>query len=63
MNEDSFSVQIRDAGGVVHSFRKTELRQLRKEPGKTAMPSFRGALSAAELDDLVAFLAGLEDEQ
>ncbi len=63
VNEDSFSVQIRDAGGVVHSFWKTELRQLRKEPGKTTMPSFRGALSAAELDDLVAFLAGLEDEQ
>ena len=63
VNEDTFSVQIRDAGGKVHSFWKTELRQLRKEPGKTAMRSFRGALSASELDDLVAYLAGLEDEQ
>ena len=63
VNEDSFSVQIRDSAGVVHSFWKTELRQLRKEPGKTAMPSYRDAFQASELDDLVAYLAGLEDGQ
>lgn len=61
VNEDTFSVQIRDAAGMVHSFWKTELRELRKEPGKTAMPAFSGAFSAAELDDLVAYLAGLEE--
>ena len=61
VNEDTFSVQIRDAGGVVHSFWKTELRELRKEPGKTSMPVFRGVFTAAELDDLVAYLAGLEE--
>jgi putative heme-binding domain-containing protein len=57
VNEDTFSVQIRDASGKVHSFWKTELRELRKEPGKSAMPSFRSALSPAELDDVVAYLA------
>ena len=61
VNEDTFSVQLRDASGTLHSFWKTELRQLRKEPGKTGMPSFRGALTAAELEDVVAYLAGLED--
>lgn len=63
VNEDSFSVQIRDAGGEVHSFWKTELRQLRKEPGKTAMPSYAATLSAAELDDVVRYLASLEEAQ
>ncbi len=63
VNEDTFSVQIRDAGGVVHSFWKTELRELQKEPGKTSMPVFRGVFTAAELDDLVAYLAGLENGQ
>lgn len=61
VNEDTFSVQIREASGAVLSLWKTELRELRKDPGKTAMPSFRGALSAAELDDLVAYLARLEE--
>jgi len=63
VNEDSFSVQIRDSSGKVHSFWKTELRELRKEPGKTGMPSYRSTLSAAELDDLVAYLARLEEAQ
>jgi cytochrome c oxidase cbb3-type subunit III len=63
VNEDTFSVQIRDAAGVVHSFWKSELRQLRKEPGKTAMPGYGAALSASELDDLVRYLASLEEAQ
>jgi putative heme-binding domain-containing protein len=61
VNEDTFSVQIRDSSGKVHSFWKAELRELRKELGKTAMPSFRSALSPGELDDLVAYLAQLEE--
>ena len=63
VNEDTFSVQIRDASGTLHSFWKTELRQLRKEPGKSGMPSFKGALTGAEIDDVVAYLAGLEEAQ
>lgn len=55
VNEDTFSVQIRDAGGAVHSFWKSELRELKKEAGKSGMPSYR-TWPAAELDDLVAFL-------
>jgi putative heme-binding domain-containing protein len=62
VNEDTFSVQIRDASGKVHSFWKTELRELRKEMGKTAMPSYQGTLSPGELDDVVAYLARLEEE-
>jgi cytochrome c oxidase cbb3-type subunit 3 len=59
VNEDSFTIQIKDAGNRFHSFRKTDLARLEKEFGKTLMPSFGAALSAGELDDLVAYLAGL----
>lgn len=61
VNEDTFSVQIRDASGKVHSLWKAGLRQLTKEPGKTAMPGYRGRLDGRDLDDLVAYLASLEE--
>jgi cytochrome c oxidase cbb3-type subunit 3 len=61
-NEDSFTVQILDAGGHFFSFRKSELAEFKKTPGESPMPSFR-ALSPTELDDLVAYLAGLRGSQ
>ena len=62
-NEDSFTVQIKDAGGHFHSLRKQELKELRKLRGVTPMPSFEGILSAAELQDLVAYLASQRGKQ
>jgi putative heme-binding domain-containing protein len=59
VNEDSFTVQLKDAQGRFHSFRKSELKELRRLPHETPMPSYEGQLSAAELEDLVAYLAGL----
>ncbi len=61
VNEDTFSVQIRDASGKLHSFWKSALTSLRKEPGKTAMPSYRGTLQGEDLDNLIAYLASQED--
>jgi putative heme-binding domain-containing protein len=58
VNEDSFNIQIKDARGQFHSFGKAELKELRKLRGETPMPSFE--MSAAELDDLVAYLASLK---
>jgi putative heme-binding domain-containing protein len=60
INEDSFTIQLKDAGGVFHSFRKASLKELRRLEGQTPMPSYQGQLSAAELDDLVAYLASLK---
>lgn len=57
VNEDSFTIQIRDAGGRYHSLRKTELKDLQKRRGESPMPAFESVLSAGELQDLVAFLA------
>ncbi len=59
VNEDTYSIQVKDAKGAFHSFRKADLAEVRKLRGKSPMPSYQGALSAEELNDLVAYLAGL----
>lgn len=61
VNEDSFSIQILDAAGRVHSFWKSDLADLKKQPGKSPMPSYRSSLRDAEITDLVAFLASLKE--
>jgi len=61
--EDSFHIVLEDANGKFHSFRKDQLRELKKEPGKSTMPSMKGKLSDTQLNDLVAYLAGLKGAQ
>ncbi|SPE36541.1 putative heme-binding protein [Candidatus Sulfopaludibacter sp. SbA6] len=59
VNEDSFTIQLKDARGRFHSFRKAELKELRRLKQESPMPSYERSLSAAELDDIVAYLASL----
>ena len=59
LSEDTYSVQIRDLADELHSFWKKELSKLEKLRGKSPMPSYRGRLKEAEIDDLVAYLASL----
>jgi putative heme-binding domain-containing protein len=59
INEDTFTIQLRDSNNQPQSFRKSDLREIEKEFGKSLMPSFKDRLSAADIDDLVAFLSGL----
>lgn len=59
LNEDTFSIQLRDQQGHFYSFRKGELRDLKKLRGETPMPAYGSALSAAELDDLINYLSSL----
>jgi cytochrome c oxidase cbb3-type subunit III len=63
VNEDSFTIQVRDTAGKLYSFRKADLRQLDKELGKTLMPEYKARVSGGDLDDLVAYLANLEGAQ
>ena len=58
--EDSFHIVIQDASGNFHSFSKRDLKEFEKQPGKSVMPSFKDKLSAAQVDDLVAYLASLK---
>jgi len=57
LNEDTFSIQLKDHQGRFFSFRKSELRDLKKLRGETPMPAYGALLSAAELDDLINFLS------
>ena len=61
VNEDTFSIQIRDATGKLHSLWKAELHEFHKDMTKSPMPSYQGILTPAELDDLVAYLASLQE--
>lgn len=63
VNEDTFSIQIRDATGRIHSFFKTDLAELHKDFGKSPMPSYSAALTKDQLDDLVAFLVSLRSQK
>jgi putative heme-binding domain-containing protein len=62
INEDTFSIQLRQSTGAVFSFFKDEV-QLDKTFGKSPMPSYADAFSKEELDDLVAFLVSLRGQR
>src|SRR5882672_7627155 len=62
LNEDVFWIHIRDAGGTVHVLQKSDLSALDRELEATLMPSYASRFSAAELADLVAYLATLRGQ-
>lgn len=59
VNEDTFTIQIRDAGNQIYSFRKADLQTLDKQIGQSLMPEFKSKIAGSDLDDLVAYLSGL----
>jgi len=59
VNEDTFSIQVRDAAGRIYSFWKEDLKELHEDWGKSPMPSYRGKLTDSEIEDLVAWLGSL----
>jgi cytochrome c oxidase cbb3-type subunit 3 len=59
VNEDSFTIQIKDTAGQFHSFAKQELKAFERLPKESLMPAYRG-LRPADIDDLVAYLASLK---
>jgi cytochrome c oxidase cbb3-type subunit III len=63
ITEDIFTIQIRDASGRMQSLRKADLTNFKKLPHESLMPSYESRFSAAELDDLVAYLATLRGAQ
>lgn len=63
INEDPFSIQIRDKDGRIRSFLKGEVIELHKQWGKSSMPSYKDIFSRDELDAIVAYLAGLRGIQ
>ena len=61
VNEDSFSIQVRNSAGRTYSFWKKDVAQIERQAGKSAMPSYQGQLTETELTDLVAYLASLKE--
>ncbi len=57
VDEDTFTIQIRDDASRIYSFRKDALKELHEDWGKSPMPSYRGTLSENELTDVIAYLS------
>ena len=60
LNEDGFTIQLRDLENRLHSFRKSEIKIMEKGFARSFMPSFAGVFKPGEIEDLVAFLANLK---
>ncbi len=63
VNEDTFTIQVRNMAGKILSFRKSELREIHKDFGASPMPSYAGRLAEPDVDNLVAYLASLRGEK
>ena len=60
INEDTWSIQVRDFSGKLYSFDKPDLSSLKIER-RTTMPAYKGRFSAQEMDDVVAYLVSLRE--
>ncbi len=57
VNEDSFTLQLRDASGRIHSFRKGDLKESKRLDHTSLMPSYSQTLTKSEIEDVVSYLA------
>ncbi len=62
INEDEFSVQMRDITGAIYSFDKAKLISYEKGFGHSLMPGYGAVLSEQEVDDVVSYLMSLKGE-
>jgi len=62
LNEDTFSIQLRDGADRFHSLWREDIAAITSER-KTPMPSYKGRLSDSEIDDVVAYMASLRGDQ
>jgi putative heme-binding domain-containing protein len=62
INEDEFSVQMRDMAGQIYSFEKSTLSSYEKAFGHSLMPGYGAALNPQEVNDVVSYLMTLTGE-
>lgn len=60
VNEDAFTLQLKDAQGKFYSFRKADLTASKKLYESSLMPGVTEILTVEEIDDLVAYLVSLQ---
>ena len=58
LNQDTFSVQLRDDKGALRAFLKSDLKQHGFQP--SPMPSYKGRLTPQEVADVVSYLLTLK---
>jgi putative heme-binding domain-containing protein len=63
LGEDTYTVQVRDLSGHLHSFWKNDLSEFREDSTRTPMPSFQTMLSDSEREDVIAYLVTLRGAQ
>jgi putative heme-binding domain-containing protein len=61
LNQDPFSIQMRDQAGELRAFQKSDLTSSGFQP--SPMPSFRGRLTNQEVADVAAYLLSLRDQR
>jgi cytochrome c oxidase cbb3-type subunit 3 len=59
VNEDTFTIQLRDTNNRLYSLQKSDLEDLCKLDG-SVMPTYEKMLSHSEMDDVVSYLATLK---
>jgi len=63
INENEFSVQMRDLQGNIYSFDKSKLISYEKDFGHSLMPGYAATLDNQEVDDLVSYLMSLRGSE
>jgi mono/diheme cytochrome c family protein len=61
LNQDTFSIQMRDQAGELRAFQKSDLKDHGFQP--SPMPSYRGRLAPQEVADVVAYLLSLRGQR
>ena len=62
LNEDSFTIHVKDTSGAFRSFRKADLAKIEKQFDQSLMPGYQ-RLPEVDLQDLVAYLVSLRGEE
>jgi len=62
ISEDTYSIQMRDLSGNLHSYYKSELAETNRDHKRTPMPGYAGTFSESEMNDVVAYLLSLRGQ-
>jgi putative heme-binding domain-containing protein len=60
INEDAFTVQMRDLAGEIYSFEKGDLLSYEKAMGHSLMPGYNSVLNETQINDVVSYLMSLK---
>tara|TARA_B110000444_G_scaffold52290_1_gene48252 strand:- start:402 stop:1235 length:834 start_codon:yes stop_codon:yes gene_type:complete len=60
INEDAFTLQMRDMAGEIYSFNKSDLISYEKVEGHSLMPGYNSVLNEKQIDDVVSYLMSLK---